>query len=329
MTTKSKVLQLLEQNRDTFISGEALAGALSISRSGVWKVIRDLKKEGYQITAVTNRGYRLEGGSDRLSVEGMAPFLPDTVDPASIHIHQILDSTNNEAKRLAVSGGADHTVIFAEEQTGGRGRLGRSFFSPKGSGIYMSLLLRPTLSADFAVRLTTAACVAVCRAIESVTGKACRIKWVNDIYLEGRKVCGILTEAVSNFETGAIESVVVGIGVNFKAVPDDFPAEIRDKAGAIFQDDTGGITRNQLAAAMLGELASLTAMARTGEFLPDYKARSIVLGRTVTVVSAKGERSAFVEDIDQSGGLVVRWDDGSTGVISTGEVSIRGLFDKE
>lgn len=329
MSSKSKVLHLLEQNRGGYISGEELAKAISISRSGVWKAINELKKEGYQITAVTNKGYCLDTESDLLSVEGMAGYLPENVDRNRIFVHKILDSTNNEAKRLAVSGGAHHTVILAEEQTGGRGRLGRNFFSPKGSGIYMSMILRPTVSTEKSVLITTAASVAVCRAIEQVTGKTCAIKWVNDIYLAERKICGILTEAVSNFETGSIESIVLGIGINFKRKESDFPEDIQGKAGAIFSEDTGGVTRNQLAAAVIGQLMELDAMLESGDFLSEYKRRSLVLGKEVQVVSGKTGKTALVEDIDETGGLVVRWADGTPGVIRTGEVSIRGLFAKE
>jgi BirA family biotin operon repressor/biotin-[acetyl-CoA-carboxylase] ligase len=192
------------------------------------------------------------------------------------------------------------------------------------------MLLHPKVSSEQSVLITTAASVAVCRAIAAVTGEECAIKWVNDIYLRERKICGILTEAVSNFETGSIESIVVGIGVNFKGDDTTFPPELRGKAGAIFPGDTGGVTRNQLAAAMITQLSHLEEWVETGSFLPEYRERSLVLGKTVQVVSRAGTKEALVEDIDSFGGLVVRWnDDGSTGVIRTGEVSIRGLFEKE
>ena len=142
MTSKSKVLRLLEQNRGVFLSGEALAGKLEISRSGVWKAINELKKEGYEITAVTNKGYCLETSSDLLSKEGLAAYLPTGFPMERVHLHKVIDSTNNEAKRLAVGGIPGGIVVLAEEQTGGKGRLGRSFYSPPGSGIYLSVLLR-------------------------------------------------------------------------------------------------------------------------------------------------------------------------------------------
>lgn len=266
---------------------------------------------------------------DRLSLGEMDAYLAEEVDRANILIHPILDSTNTEAKRLASKGGAHHTVIMAEEQTAGRGRLGRSFYSPKGSGIYMSVILRPTCSMEKSVMITTAASVLVCRAVEQVTGKQCSIKWVNDIYAGERKICGILTEAVANPVTGRIESIVLGIGINFQRKESDFPEDIQGKAGAIYSDDTDVVTRNQLAAALINQLPVLDEMLENGSFLPEYKARSLVLGREVQVVSAAGTKTAMVEDIDNTGGLVVCWEDGSPGVIRTGEVSIRGLFAKE
>ena len=329
MTSKQKVLRVLEQNRGQYISGEELARQLSISRSGVWKAIKELEKEGYRISAVTNRGYCLSEINDMLSVEGILPFLRNKPDPETIHVHKVLDSTNREAKRLAVSGAANGTVVLAEEQTSGRGRLGRSFYSPPGSGIYMSVILHPEVSAEKSVLVTTASSLAVCRAVESLTGQRCDIKWVNDIYCRQRKICGILTEAVTNFETGEIESVVLGIGINFRRRDDDFPEDIRGKAGAVFQEETGGVTRNHLVAEILNELGQLDEMLRTGNFIAEYKARSLVLGKTVTLLSGGKERRAVVRDIGGSGALLVTYEDGTQGEISTGEVSVRGLFEKE
>ena len=329
MTSKQKVLRLLEQNRGQFVSGEELARQLSISRSGVWKAIKELEKDGYRITAVTNRGYCLSEINDMLSVEGILPFLNGMKEPGRLYVHKCLDSTNKEAKRLAIDGAANGTVVLAEEQTSGRGRLGRSFFSPPGSGIYMSVILHPEVSAEKSVLVTTASSVAVCRAIERVTDQRCSIKWVNDIYCRERKVCGILTEAVTDFETGAIESVVLGIGINFRRRDEDFPEEILGKAGALFQEETGGITRNRLVAAILNELDDLDRMLRTGNFIEEYKERSLVLGRTVTLMAKGEQRQAVVRDISDSGALVVTYEDGSSGEISTGEVSVRGLFEQE
>lgn len=266
---------------------------------------------------------------DKLSVAGMTAYLSEKVEQEHIHIHPVLSSTNTEAKRLAAEGAPHRTVVFAEEQTGGRGRLGRSFYSPKGSGIYMSMVLRPTCSMEKIVMITTVASVLVCRAIERVTEKECMIKWVNDIYMEERKISGILTEGVANPATGCIDCIILGIGINFQRKEEDFPEEIQGKAGAIFSEDTNGITRNQLAAEVLNQLLELDEILETGSYLPEYKRRSLVLGREVQVVSSQETRTALVKDIDKTGGLVVRWEDGTSDVIRTGEVSIRGLFAKE
>lgn len=329
MSSKSKVLGLLEQNRGAYVSGAELAKEIAISRSGVWKIINELKKEGYDITAVTNKGYRLEMENDLLSIEGMTPYLEDDVDKNKILLYKTIDSTNNEAKRLSLNGAKANTVILSEEQSGGKGRLGRSFYSPKGSGVYLSILLHPKVSAEKSILVTTAASVVVCRAVEEISEKPCQIKWVNDVYCGGKKICGILTEAVTNFETGNVESIVLGIGVNFKRKENEFPEEIRHKAGAIFQEHTGGVTRNQLAAAMINRLMHMDHMLETGDFIEEYKHRSLVLGKEVQLVSGSENRTATVLDIDETGGLIVRYPDGNQGVIRSGEVSVRGLFSKE
>ncbi len=329
MSTKSRILHELERNRGSFLSGETLAEQLSVSRSAVWKAVNELKKEGYAITSVTKKGYRLETSSDLISREGMLPFLSADYDPENLYIYKVIDSTNSEAKRLVAKGVKEYAVILSEEQTGGRGRLGRDFYSPVGSGIYMSMVLRPKISIEKAIRVTTAACVAVCRAIEEVTGKTCEIKWVNDIYSGNRKICGILTEAVSNFETGEIESIILGIGINFRRKDEEFPEEIRGKAGALFQTETGGITRNRLIASMINQLLRLNEMIESGVYIREYRERSLVIGKTVDLVSRSSTRKARVLGIDEDGGLEVLLEDGSGEVVRSGEISLRGLFEKE
>ena len=227
MSVKQSVLQALEENRKICISGEQLAKTLNISRSSVWKAIKSLKDEGYCIAATTNKGYRLETGSDVLSYEGMLPWLAPQNKNLTIKVYKTIGSTNQVAKKMAIDGEAQGTVIISEEQTQGRGRMGRSFFSPAKSGIYMSLILRPNVYAHEAVLVTTAASVGVCRAIEKVTDKNPQIKWVNDIFLDDKKICGILTEAVTNFETGLVECVIIGIGLNFRLPEENFPAGIK------------------------------------------------------------------------------------------------------
>ena len=222
MSSKSNILQILEKNRGTYVSGEELAQQLQISRSAIWKAISELKKEGYQIISVTNKGYCLSDATDVISAEGIGPYLTNGSQDM-IHVFKTVDSTNLVAKKMALEQAPHGTVVLAEEQTAGRGRMGRSFHSPAGSGIYMSFILRPNLTSNDAVLITTAASVAVARAIEEVTHIHTGIKWVNDVYMNGKKICGILTEALTDFESGGIESIILGIGINFSTAVSSFP----------------------------------------------------------------------------------------------------------
>ncbi|PWM26314.1 MAG: biotin--[acetyl-CoA-carboxylase] ligase [Oscillospiraceae bacterium] len=322
MTIKQSVLRALEEARGTSISGEALARSLGVSRAAVWKAIRGLEEEGYRIRAGTNRGYQLESSPDLLTAEGIAARLPTALAGLDLRVFGALDSTNLEGKRLAMAG-VSRCAIVSDQQTAGRGRLGRSFYSPSGTGIYTTLLLRPRPDqlADVTL-LTTAAAVAVCRGLQKAAGIEAQIKWVNDIYLGGKKICGILTEGITDFESGTIESVVIGYGVNFRPNP-DLPNELRPIVGAVFEDRAPTVDRNTLAAAMLAELIPLADDLSSRSFLPEYRSRSLLLGQEI-VFSRAGERfEAVAVGIDDDGGLQVRLADGRTDTLRSGEVSVR------
>ena len=249
MGTKEQLLRLLEDNRERHVSGAAMAKAIGVSRNAVWKAVEALRAEGYAIDAVTNRGYALSQENDLLSPQGIERFLPDN-RAFAVTVRKRVDSTNAEARRRALEGAAEGTVVVAEEQTAGKGRPGKTFFSPAATGLYLSIVLRPTLAADRGQFITCAAAVACAQAIEQVTGAESLIKWVNDIYCDGRKVAGILTEGVVDMESGRFEHAVLGIGVNVKPPTDGFPHDIADVAGAVLGDHTGAI-RCELAAAIL------------------------------------------------------------------------------
>ena len=333
MSTKVNVLKALEENKGATISGEELAGRLKLSRAAIWKAIRDLRSEGYQIDAITNKGYCLSQDSDMLSPEGIIPHVADSSVSGRIHVFKSLESTNLTAKRMALEGAASGTVVIAEEQTKGRGRMGRSFYSPPSGGIYTSFILKPSFDASKAVLITTAASVAVCRAIETITGISCGIKWVNDIYMGDKKVCGILTEAVTDFESGQIEHIVLGIGINFSMASELFPPELTKTAGSLYGSVEGGsVSRNRLIAEVINQVMLINQQLESREFLREYKDRSIILGKEIRVLPAGKpgvERdfdegtAAFAADIDHDGGLVVRYEDGSLKTLTTGEISIR------
>ena len=192
MTVKQQVLAALESETGADLSGQALADQIHVTRAAVWKAIRALQEEGYQISAQTNRGYRLVGKPDHINMERLRPFLHQSSGFYQLVTARTLDSTNDAAKQLAAQGAPEGTIVFAEQQTAGKGRMHRAFFSPAGTGIYMSLILRPAIPAEEALFITTSAAAAVAEAIESVAGKAAGIKWVNDVFCEGKKVCGVL-----------------------------------------------------------------------------------------------------------------------------------------
>ena len=322
MTVKQSVLRALGEARGASVSGEVLAQSLGVSRAAVWKAIKSLQGEGYRISAGTNRGYRLEEYPDLLTAEGISAMLPLELAQLDLRVFDEIDSTNLEAKRLAMTG-LSRCAVIADRQTAGRGRLGRSFYSPPGCGIYTSLLLRPRPDqlADVTL-LTTAAGVAVCRALQKAAGVQAEIKWVNDLYLNGKKICGILTEGVTDFESGMIESIVIGYGVNFR---DDahLPEELRPIVGSVFGAEPPTVTRSALADAMLAELLPLAEDLSSRSFLPEYRRRSMLLGREIVFSRAGGRFAAVAEGIDDNGGLVVRLPDGSRETLRSGEVSVR------
>lgn len=322
MAIKEQVLQALELNKGTSISGEALANQMNVSRAAIWKAIKSLREEGYEIEAITNKGYCLSSGSDVLSAQGIRPYLENPYKQIPIQIYQTTDSTNNRARDLASDEAPYGTAILANHQSGGKGRLGRTFASPEGAGIYLSLLLKPNFDMSQAVLITTAASVAVVNAIKTICGLDAQIKWVNDIYLNGKKICGILTEAMTDFETGQIQYVILGIGVNCSER--SIPAELKEIAGAL----SGEFSKNQLAAEIINQVMTLTADLPNRTFIESYRAHSMILDQDILVYKGGYKEDvpgipAHVLDIDDNGGLAVRYSDGKQETLTSGEISIR------
>lgn len=329
MSVKTEVLKLLEGNRDKDLSGQEIADRLGVTRAAVWKAVKALKEQGYRVDAANNRGYRLCDDNDVISAEGICLTLKEGYRQREICVCQCVDSTNQEVKRRALEGAGEGLVVLSEEQNAGKGRKGRSFFSPVGTGIYMSVLFRPTeeQSKDV-VLVTTAASVAVCRAIRKVLGEEPEIKWVNDVYLRGKKICGILTEAVSDFESGRIDTVVVGIGINYRIPEGGYPEELNDIIGAVCTQDQV-IPRNTLVAAVLNELYALYEGLAQRTYMEDYRKWSNVIGKEVrysTGVDNSDQATweyGTALDIDEDGGLIVRLQNGEEKVLRTGEITLR------
>lgn len=321
MSVKNEVLHILEQYKGVSISGQELAEKLGVSRTAVWKSIKSLKEEGYLIDGVSNKGYSLSLSSDVLSSEGIRPFLKDEYKKIPITVYKTINSTNTEAKLLSMKNAEHGTVILSDEQTNGRGRMGRNFYSPAESGIYMSIILKPNLNIADSVLITTAASVAVCLAIDKFTNLESKIKWVNDIYINDKKVCGILTEAVTDIESGTINNVIVGIGLNVRT--ELFPTEIKKIAGSIFNSKEDSCIRNQLSAEIINNILSMFRNLEDRTFLEIYKERSIIIGENIRYLKNNQWFEGYAQDIDEFGGLVVFHEDGHKEVLHSGEISVR------
>ncbi|MGM9601113.1 MAG: biotin--[acetyl-CoA-carboxylase] ligase [Faecousia sp.] len=322
MSTKNRVLELLEQQRGESISGERLAGILSISRNAVWKAVKELQKDGYHILAVTNKGYCLSDENDIVSIPGIKSFLSEKSQPYAnkIQIFKSLESTNKTAKEMAVAGAEHGTVIISDCQTMGRGRNSRHFFSPSG-GLYMSIVLRPEiLHFENPTAVTAFAAVAVCEAIESISDKAPKIKWVNDIFIDGKKVCGILTEAVTDFESGGFDWVVLGIGINVSVRTEDFPGDLQSIAASIYPDEKMPGVRNKLSAEIINRILGFETSPRETEIFEKYKKRLMMLGKEITVIQNQMEFKATAMDVDSAGHLIVKRENGEIITLFSGEI---------
>lgn len=322
MRAQDHIRRLLEENRGASISGEEVARTLGVSRCAVWKAVCALRQDGYPIEAATNRGYRLAPESDVLSEAGVRRYLSGDATRLAVEVLDEVSSTNQVLRGRALAGAPEGGVIVAAAQSSGRGRRGRSFFSPRGTGVYLSVLLRPDLAAGDAQLITTTAAVAVCEAIETVAGKEPRIKWVNDVYLDGKKVCGILTEAALDLEGGRVEYAVLGIGVNVCPPPAGFPPELAAIAGSVF-DGPIPDARSRMAGEILSRFWSRYRAPNGLDALDAYRSRSLPAGTPITVLAADGEIPATVRGIDERCRLLVTYAGGTAGTLSSGEISIR------
>ena len=317
MSLKSDILKELEKCRGKTISGQELSRHFGVSRNAIWKAMNALKKERHEISSSTRLGYSLSEESDIVTAESIRVALPTEWRDIDIVVLPETGSTNNEAKRLISEGISGYTLVVAEKQTAGKGRMGRSFFSPEGN-IYMSLAFRTDSEIADALKLTTAASVAVVRAVVALTEAKPLIKWVNDVYLDGKKICGILTEGVTDMESGRVRHIVIGIGIN--CGNGEFPQELREVAGRL---PHGGVTRNCMIAAISSEL--LDCIEGRCDFMEYYRSNSMVLGKKINYYKKGVATPATAVAIDNNGGLIVRHEDGTEVCLNTGEISVRTL----
>lgn len=326
MGSTEAVYRALLSRRGAYVSGQELGGALRISRAAVWKAVEALRREGYGVEASAGLGYRLVSVPDALTEKEIRRLLPKEVCP-ELRCFAEIDSTNSYLKREALSGAPHGTVAVADCQSAGRGRRERSFLSPAGKGVYLSVLLRPAVKPEALLGAAGMAAVAVCNAVERAAGTRPGIKWTNDLLLHGRKLCGILTELGVEGETGLAEYLVIGAGVNVRQTAEDFPPEVASMATSLALEGRD-VSRSALAAAMAEELLRLSGDLG-GDVSPwaaQYRRDCVTIGKDVRLLWTRGQERAFALDVDDSFGLVVRREDGTVSTVRTGEVSVRGLY---
>ncbi len=321
---KGKILNQLMANRQKYISGQDLSHKLGVSRTAVWKYINSLKQQGYQIEAVSNKGYRLLSSPDVLTPEEIYPLLTTSALGRTIIHKESLASTSLLAKEIAPQQ-HEGTVVVAEEQTKGRGRLGRQWYSPRSGGIWCSVILKPEIRPDKAYQITQVAAVAVVKAVGEITGLAAGIKWPNDIIVNGKKVCGILTEM--NAEADIINHIVLSIGINVNHEGESVPSELRDKIGFLSSQCGHAISRKQLLAVTLSKLEDeYKAFIENGfkATVADCRKYSLLLGSEVQVTQMDRTYRGTAVDISGEGLLLIQTDGRTVEVIS-GDVSVRGI----
>ena len=326
--SREKVLALLLENPAASLSGEAMSKTLGVSRAAVWKAIEALRQEGYLISSAPNRGYRLDSAPDRVREGELTGQLGGCLVGRELACLDVVDSTNTECKRRAMVGAREGLVVLAEEQTGGRGRLGRSFQSPRGCGLYLSALLRPDVPPIEVSDFTAWTAVAVCDGIEAACGIRPKIKWTNDIVLNGKKLVGILTELGLESETNSLQYLVTGVGINVNHQAEDFDAEIRTIATSLAQELGRPVRRAALAAEIIRALDRMYARfpQDKADYLQRYRADCLTPGNQVQLITPTSRQQAYAVEIDDEFRLVVQLPDGTRKALSAGEVSVRGMY---
>lgn len=325
---REQLLALLSESGDAYVSGEEVSRRLGVSRTAVWKHIRKLESEGYAIEASRSKGYRLTAAPDRITATSVLSRLRmlEADETAlslarSVKVYDELESTQDTVKALAEQGAPEGTLVIAERQTRGRGRLGRSWISPRGKGVWMSLLLRPDIPMVQTPQLTLLSAVALCRALRRQTGLDIGIKWPNDLLVQGRKISGILLE--SSAEEDRLKYVVAGIGISVNLEASDYPAELEGRAVSLRLAAGRVFDRSETIALFLQSLGELYALYRAEGFTPIrtlWEALSITLGQACVLTTPQGRLEGTAVRLHESGALVIRKEDGSETPVYSAEM---------
>ena len=321
MEIKDFLLKKLTEEKNGYVSGESVAEELGVSRNAVSKATAQLRNDGFIIDSRPKMGYKFSHENLKCPGTCIAEYMKSP--PAAIITKNSVTSTNEEVKILAREGAPEGLLLTAEEQVAGKGRTGKSFFSPRGTGVYMSILLFPTFTAADAKLITTCAAVAVCKAIESLTDKKASIKWVNDVFMCEKKVCGILTEGSVDVEGGTLSKAVLGIGINLFPPEEGF-GMLTGIAGTVLKDARDGWdTKGRLIAAVYDNFMEEYRRLPKAGFIGEYIERSNLPGRSITVYRYGTENDAEAVRIGDDLRLLVRYGDGSEEWLDSGEVSIK------
>jgi len=319
---KEKILALLREDDRDYVSGEEISKRLGISRTAVWKHINELRRRGYDIEASTKRGYRILSSPDVLYPWEIRPFLRTKIFGKKLVHFMELDSTNTEAKELAEKGAREGTVVVAEEQLKGRGRLGRNWHSPKG-GIWLSIILKPKIQPHRAMGTTLLCAAAVCEAVMKVTSLRVSIKWPNDLLIEGRKVCGILTEMKA--ETDLVQYIIQGVGLNANVDEEDL-REVSETATSLKIMLGRPVDRKILLAEILYSMETMYDAYLRGDFgevLKKWKKWNCTLGRHLTLKQGDREYYGLAVDVTPEGGLILEDSSGKRRTFYSGEVTVK------
>ncbi|MGN1051548.1 MAG: biotin--[acetyl-CoA-carboxylase] ligase [Acutalibacteraceae bacterium] len=321
---KEKVLKILKE-ADSFVSGQKMCESLGVSRTAVWKGVKALEKDGYKITSIQNKGYKLLDSPDFLDKNSISEHLNTKIIGNKILVLESVDSTNNYAKKLSQKGEKEGLSVVSREQTGGKGRLGRAWKSKKDETISLSVSLKPEISPLEIGAITPLAGLAVSNAIKNVTGIDAKIKWPNDVIYENKKICGILTEM--NCEFDKVDFIVIGIGIN--CLNKDFPKEIKNKATSLLLINNKSIDLNCLCAEVMNELEKVLFQNDfhfTDESLKEYKSRCATLNKTVSYIRNNRSLSGVATDISSLGELIVTKENGEKETVFSGEVTVQGIY---